>query len=415
METTIHKKSQVLRELEIMVPEEEIQKAFTEAYQAIRPKMAVPGFRSGKAPLSVIKKMHGDAIERDTLECIAQEKFKTVVEEQKLEPIGTPVMTDLHRHHGEGAHFRISYEVKPDITLNNYEGTEVEQPIFTVTDEDVNERIHYLQFNYSTKEATQHIADTETIVSLSFVDPASGGNKESTTVYLHDPQIVAELRNAILGKNVGDAFEVDLPLSGEPGAEKRPVSVTIDAAEKVTLPVIDEEFCKKISRDKAATELEVRMMIREELELQAKRKSEEAVEGNMVQALLSKHEFDVPNTYTYAIIDSMIAELKEENKRKGYPEDYGINVEEYRKLAWSNAELRAKWLLLRDKMVTAMDIDATEEELTKLAETDAAQYGIAKENLLKYYLSNEEIKERIRSQKLVEKLKQQFVIKEKAL
>src|ERR1043165_3371498 len=172
METTIHKKSQVLRELEIMVPEEEIQKAFTEAYQAIRPKMALPGFRSGKAPLSVIKKMHGDAIEGDTLERIAQEKFKTVVEEQKLEPIGTPVMTDLHRHHGEGAHFRISYEVRPEITLNDYEGTEVEQPIFTVTDEDVNERVHYLQFNYSTKEPTQSIVDTETIVSLSFVDPA---------------------------------------------------------------------------------------------------------------------------------------------------------------------------------------------------------------------------------------------------
>src|SRR5205823_8913520 len=99
--------SQVLRELEIFVGEDEVNTAFDEAYKNIRPRITLPGFRPGKAPMSVIKKMHGDAIEGDTLEKIAQEKFKEYAETEKLQPIGAPVMTDLHRHHGEGAHFKI--------------------------------------------------------------------------------------------------------------------------------------------------------------------------------------------------------------------------------------------------------------------------------------------------------------------
>ena len=418
METTIHTRSQVLRELEIMVPEAEVNAAFDLAYRDIRPKMALPGFRAGKAPISLIKKMHGESIEGDTLEKIAQEKFKQVVEEQKIEPIGTPVMTDLHRHHGEGAHFKISYEVKPEIVLANFEGTEIEYPTYTVSDTDVEDRIHYLRFNYSEKAPTDTVADLETIVGLTFTERTAPEGEEAkteqTTVYLKDPQIVSELRDALVGKKVGDMFDIDLPRTDTETKELMELTINVLSAEKVTLPEMTEEFCKKLSRDKSATELEVRILVRQELEENAKRRSQEAMESLMVNALLSKHDFLVPRTYTYVVIDSMIAEAKEENKRRGYPEEYGLgSEEEYRKAAWGNAEMRAKWLLLRDKLVEAMNISASEEDLTAMAERDAEQYGIAKENLLKYYLSNEEIKERIKSEKLVAELKNQFILKEK--
>ncbi len=414
METTIHNRSEVLREIEIFIGEDELNEAFTTAYQQIRPKMTLPGFRAGKAPLSLIKKMHGDAIEGDTMERLAQEKFKSAVEEHNLQPIGTPVMTDLHRHAGEGAHFKISYEVKPEIVLNAYEGTEIEQPTYTITDADVDERLHYLRFNYSTKEPAQTIEDTEAVATLQFTDSTKPeASAETTTVYLHDPQLVAALRDALIGKSVGDSFDIDLPQTINGEEKITPVTIEVKSIEKVTLPAVDEEFAKKISRDKATSEDEVRTMIREELELNSKRRSEEALESNMVGALLSKHEFEVPRTYIYALLDAMIKEVKDENVRRGFPENYNLDEEEYRKAAWGNAETRAKWLLLRDKLVEAMDLNASEEDLKAQAAIDAAQYGIAAENLEKYYLSNEEIKERIRSQKLVEKLKQQFVIKEK--
>jgi trigger factor len=421
VEAKIHNRSQVLRELEIFVGEEEVNKAFDDAYKTMRPRLTLPGFRPGKAPMSIVKKLHGEAIEGDTLEKIAQEKFKEYAEEQKLEPIGRPVMTDLHRHSGEGAHFKISYEVKPEFDLQDYDGLEVEQPIYSVEDKDVDERIHYLRFNFSTREEVMDIADTETIVNITFQEQEPGSDgllapPQTTDVYLYDPQVVPELRDALLKKKAGDIFKITLPkTSDDPNAEKKmaPLEVTINKAEKIILPEMTEEFIKKISRDKATNELEVRLLVREELEENAKRRSTEALESNMVSALLKLHEFQVPRTITHTLLDSMIQELKDENKRRGYPEDYGIDEEEYRKMGWNTAETRGKWLLLRDKIIDAENLQATDDDIAVLAERDAAQYGIAKENLMRYYQTNEEIKEKIKSEKLVTRLKEKMKITEK--
>src|ERR1051325_3599144 len=150
-----------------------MNKAFDEAFKSMRPKLTLPGFRPGKAPMSVVKKLHGDAIEGDTLEKLAQEKFQQYAEESKLEAIGRPVMTDLHRHAGEGAHFKISYEVKPEFELQDYSGIEVEQPMATVNDKDVDERLHYLRFNFSTREDAEEINGLETIANITFQETRS--------------------------------------------------------------------------------------------------------------------------------------------------------------------------------------------------------------------------------------------------
>jgi len=133
------------------------------------------------------------------------EKFKEYAEEQKLEPIGRPVMTDLHRHAGEGAHFKISYEVKPEFDLQDYAGIEVEQPVYSISDKDVDERIHYLRFNFSTREEVMDIKDIETIINITFQEQEPGPDgalapPQTTDVYLYDPQVVPELRDALLGK-----------------------------------------------------------------------------------------------------------------------------------------------------------------------------------------------------------------------
>lgn len=408
----------MLRELEIFVPESEVAEAIESAFRDIRPRLNLPGFRPGKAPIGVIKKLHGDAVEGDALEKLAQEKFKLAAEEHKLEPVGTPVMTDLHRHHGEGAHFRINYEVKPEITLVDYEGVEIERPVLTVSEKDIDERIHYLRFGYASRAETDHIADVETIASLTFLEtePDESGATpppQSTDVYLYDPQVVEKLRNELIGRMTGDTIMMQLPKPQPDGSMKEvPVEITIGNLIRIELPETDEEFCKKVSRDNATNIGELRILVRTELEAAAKRSSQESLESNMVKALLDRHHFEVPRSITYGLIDAMIQEQREQNQRNGYPEDYGIDVEEWRQKYWQQSEMRGKWLLLRDKIIEAEQIEATEEDIEKLAERDAEAYGVKKENLLQYYRKNTEIAERVKSEKLVERLKEKFVIKD---
>lgn len=408
----------MLRELEIFIPEDEVKQAIDRAFADLRPRVNLPGFRPGKAPIDVIKKLHGDAVEGDALEKLAQEKFRIAAEEHKLEPVGTPVMTDLHRHKGEGAHFRINYEVKPEITLADYEGLEIERPVLTVNEKDVDERIHYLRFNYATRTDTDTIVDAETIASLTFRElaPDEHGNEipppQSTDVYLYDPQVVEPIRTGLIGKKVGDTITLTLPKTHGDHVHEVPVEITVGKLVKVELPETDEEFSKKVSREQASTIDEVRALVRTELEAAAKRNSQEAFESNMVKALLDRHQFEVPRSITYSLIDAMIQEQRAENKRNGYPEEHGINVEEWREKYWQQSEMRGKWLLLRDKIIEAEQIDATDEDIEAIAARDAEAYGVKKENLLQYYRKNTEILERVKSEKLVDRLKEKFVVKD---
>ncbi|HET6510640.1 MAG TPA: trigger factor [Candidatus Kapabacteria bacterium] len=423
METKLHERSAIARELEIFVDEAELQNAFDEAYKSIRPRLALPGFRPGKAPISLVKKMHGDSIEGETLEKLAQEKFRDAVDEMKLEPIGTPVMTDLHRHTGEGAHFKIAYEIAPEISIQDFNGMEVEQPVYAFDETDVEEHIHRVRFNMSTREEAETIESEEAIATLNMreLEPEEGKEPNTSSgvqVYLADPEIVPELKQQLIGKHVGDTIVTDLPKGPKQGAtdaepEKGRVELEITKVEKVILPEMTEDYIKQISRDKLSTEDELRADVKKELQKAYEQRSNEHLEENIVGELLKRHEFEVPRTVTHAILDQMLDEAKQENTRRGMPANYGIDEKDYRNRMWPVAEARGKWALLRDKLIEAESIEATDADLEELAKKEAEMYGLPAENLLKYYQKTESIKNRIVSEKLGKLLRDRVKINER--
>jgi len=419
--TTIHEKSQVARELEIRVDEAEVQAAFDQAYKTMRPRLSLPGFRPGKAPLGLVKKLHGDAIEGDTLEKLAQDKFRLAAEELKIEPLGAPVMTDLHRHAGEGAHFRIMYEIAPTIEIKDFSGMEVEKKLLTITDQDVTDRIERLRFGLAEREPATKVDDVHTIVKiqmreLNAPEGVEGGRTEQTEIYLADSEIIPELQKAILGAEVGATVTVELPhRTPEPGTgmmkeEVGRVEVSVLEAQRVIMPALDEALIKKISEDKISTEEELRNEIKTGLEQSAAKRSEEEFEERIVQQLIEMHPIEVPRTISNAILDQMIEEREQENVRRGFPANYGIDDHEFRERNRPIAEARGKWVLLREKLIESEAIEATDEDLEKLAEEESAKYGLAKENLLKYYNKHDTIRNRITSEKLAARLREKVKI-----
>jgi len=421
LETKIHEKSQVQREIEIFVGEEELQKAIDEAYKEIRPRLSLPGFRPGKAPMSLVKKMHGDAIEGDTIEKLAQEKFRSAIDELKINPIGMPVMTDLHRHEGEGAHFRIAYEVAPEISVSEFEGMEIEMPTFEIRDEDVDDRMNRLLFSQSTQEDAESVENEQAVVTLDMTEAQAEEGKEPASskgvqVYLADPEIVPELKEKLIGSKVGDNFQIELPRGpkkedGE--VEKGLVEITVTGIKKVTLPEVTEDFAKKVSRNKVSNEADLRAEIKKELENAAEERSKERLEENIVAELLKRHDFEVPRTVTHAVLQQMVEDYKSENTRRGLPAEYGYDAEGFRKEMWPVAEARAKWVLLRDKLIEQEGLEATDEDIKELATKEASMYGVSPENLLKYYQKQESVKNRIVSEKLGTRLREKVKVTEK--
>lgn len=423
LETKLHERSAVARELEIFVDESELQSAFDDAYKTIRPRLSLPGFRPGKAPMSMVKKMHGDAIEGDALEKLAQEKFRSAVEEMKLEPIGVPVMTDLHRHAGEGAHFKIAYEVAPAFDVKDFSGMEVEQPTFDITDQDVDEHIQRVRFNMAERADEDQVESVESIVTVNIqeLDAPEGqhaGHSEGVQIYLNDPEVLPVLKEKLMGVRVGDKVEAELPRPSrteEGTTEQGRVEIEVTKIEKVILPELNEEYIKQISREKFSTESELRDDVKNELIKHYEKQSLEQLEENIVAKLLEMHDIAVPRTITHAILDQMIEDRKQENQRRGMPPNYGIDDQAFRDRMWPVAEARGKWSLLRDKLIESEGIEATDEDLDELAAKEAEMYGLPKENLLKFYHKTDAIKNRIVSEKLGKRLRERVSVQEKKI
>lgn len=406
MTATIHERSAIQRELEIKVDEAELQEAFDEAYKTMRSRLSLPGFRPGKAPMGMIKKMHGDAIEGDALERLAQEKFREAAEEHKIEPLGTPVMTDLHRHPGEGAHFKIMYEIPPTIELQDMSGVEIEQHPVTVTEEDIDRTVERLRFRRAERIPVAIVADEQTVARLSFLPPGRPESEASEQeIYLADPEILPEVKDAVVGKSVGETLTLDLPAPHDHSEEPhehttQPIEVTIVAAERVELPELTEELIQEFSGKRASTLPELREDVRTELKAAREKAGQEDLEERIVAKMLEMHSFEVPQAIVQAILDQMLEERQQQNVQRGFPANYGLEDEQFRQQFEPIALSRGKWVILRDKIIEANNIEATDEDLDKLAEEEAAKYGLPKENLLKYYHKHDTVKNRIVGDKL---------------
>ncbi len=156
MESKVNILSNTEHELEVKLTYSEIKEDIEAAYLKERKSITMPGFRKGKVPMPMLKKMYGEAIEYKASEDIANKKFWDAVKDQKLKPLSMPQMSALDFKMNESLDFKVKYEVKPTLELKGYTGLEIEKPIFKVKDEDIETEVN----NLLKSKATFELADT---------------------------------------------------------------------------------------------------------------------------------------------------------------------------------------------------------------------------------------------------------------
>src|SRR6201998_4535729 len=125
------------RELELEIPAEDVSKATERVAKELARVARVPGFRPGKAPISLIKRRFADDIKGEVLQSLVPERVEKAVAEQKLSPVSQPQVDKLDFNEGQPLKFRAVFEVLPEFDLGNYKDLELEVPAMDVTAEDV--------------------------------------------------------------------------------------------------------------------------------------------------------------------------------------------------------------------------------------------------------------------------------------
>ena len=418
MEVKVNEIAKHEHEVEVTLNYDEIKPEIDAAYKKEQKKIAIDGFRKGKAPIYLIKKLYGDSIEYQASETISNKKFWDVVESENLKPISTPQLIDINFEPNEKLSFKVRYEVKPELDLKDYKGLEIEKPIFKVRDEDIENEVNKILKAHATFEEAEKVEDSNYRITVNLQrikedgTEFEGSRSENIVIDLSEPNVNEEIKTNAIGKGVGDTFKftfVDEHQHGEETHREEYIYNTeIQKIEKIVFPEADEELVKKISNNQAITLDEFKKQIRENYEKYYESQSEQIFQSALLNQVVKNNEFEVPKGYVAALLDNLVAMEKDNAKQynKPVPDD-----ETLRKELAQRAEWNAKWQIVLENIARAENIEVTDEELEKLAEEESEKTGISTKKLLKYYKDTNK-KETLLEDKVIKFLIENTKIKE---
>ena len=418
MEVTVNTINDSEREIEINLTQEDLAPQMEAAYRKASSTIDIRGFRRGKAPQSLIKRMYGEIIESDAIDEIANEWFRKAIEERQINPIGTPVMVDLKYKQGEPLTFKVKFDIKPAFELKDYKGIEVEKPVHRINDEEVAEEMRRIQRAHAVYEHATKVDGTEYLITADMQELDEAGailpnrKREGMKIFLNEPSTEKEIKESLKTAEVGGTYTASFAHTHGDHSHSVTMAFTVKTIDHVTLPAFDDELVKKISNGKTETAEALKAQIKTDLQKYYDEQSEKHVLNALTNELVRRHEFTAPQTLVKSIIDSYIEEVKREQPNKALPK--GFDLDRYSESVRPSALWQAKWMLIREQIVEKENIKAEDADFEKLAEEGAARFKMEKERMLDYYKKSETSGEQIISDKLSALLKQHAVVKETA-
>jgi len=425
MDTTLSKPSPVEYELDIHATADDIEPKLKEALKAQRKNMDVQGFRKGKVPLGLVKKMHGDALGYKVAEQFVQEAFEEAVEEDdEIEPLGQPELVDLDYELDEDLHATIRFGVRPQVELEDLSSVEVPMLDPEVTEEDVEQEIERLQ-----KEEADLLpledepaGDADFVnIDLQRIDPQTdtpiiGDKDEDLTFFLDDDRLKEELREALVGRKAGDTFRVELPQE-QPAhehphgqghqhdhgdAEDRLYEVTVNDVKRRDLPPLDEEFARRVSEGEFHDVEALREDIRERLQDAWDERAREMAQGEVIDKMLELHPVPVPESVIEGYLDSFVKQVEEENDGE-LPDDF--DEAHFRQRNRRDAEDQGRWMLIRDQIIEEENLEVTDEELQEFfAEQSGGEEQVSAQQIEQFRHTMPQMIEKVEQQVLSDKV-----------
>lgn len=408
MEVSITPLSDVSHEVEITTTAKELEPHFDKAYRSYRAGAELKGFRKGKAPLDMIKRLYGDMIEYDSLGSIASTLYRDVIKERDLKPLGEPVIVDMDYKRGEHFRFKVKYDVRPVIALKDYKKIPLERKVHEVTDQEIDGELLRLRRIHSTLDEVPAVTDDEHVVTAEIqeLDPSGvpliGKKRQSSRFYLADPQLEQPIKDALL-KAVKDQ-EVRTRFKHAHGDHEHDVqlAIAVQKIEQVQLPPLDDALAAKVTKDRITTIAELRASIRRDLEAYWNDKHQRNLVSSLAAEIVRRHEFQVPSSLVRSVLDGLLEDIKNQHPKKQLPNDF--DTEKFYAENTPYGTFQAKWALLRDELMKAEGVTVDDTDLESLAEREASAVGIDKERLIAFYKSSDQVQDRIMGDKLMTRL-----------
>lgn len=402
MKVTTEQKESCIVDLTIELPPERFQSEWNEVAAEYRLQANLPGFRKGKAPLSIIEKKYSQDIEQEVTRKLLDAAVREVITEQKLKPVQTPNVSEVKLEADRSLRFTATVVTRPTIELPEYKGLEVtvEKPV--VDEAQVDSFLDGLRGDlaeFKTAEGRAIAMDDFAVLDYEgFIDgkslaetypdlaPTYAGRK-NFWIRLEEERPIPGLAAAMVGLQTGESRDCEVTFPGEFGEEKLRgykvvYKVTLHEIKERVLPALDDAFAEKLSP--GSTLEQIREQVRERLQANAEQNFTQAVRGEVVRQLLSLVTMETPSTMVQQESSAILKEIVHENQQRGVSEEeLRAHQEELLGAARQSAGDKVKLNFILGEVIGRENISVTHEELAWRITNMAERYEMTPQKLVK--------------------------------
>lgn len=411
------------RELELEIPAEEVSKKIESVAKEFARLANVPGFRKGKAPVSLIRRKFAEDIKGEVLQSLVPERVEKAVAEQKLTPVSQPQVDKLDFNEGQPLKFRAVFEVLPEFALGNYKNLEFEMPTMDITSEDVTKTLEDMRERAATFAPVEGraIEDGDFAQVKLLGTPEGGGDPlqaDSVLCHIGAEETMEPFNANLKGANIGDHknFDVEYPADyPDPklAGKTYHYAVEILGLKTKKLAELNDDFAKDVSD--ATTLDELKKKVGEGLEHQRDHKHKELLHEKVLAEIVKLHDFPVPEALVEHQMDVRLERVVRSLAAQGVdPRAVNLDWVTLRKRQEERAKDDVKAELIIDRIATVENIEVTDEEADHELEHMGSHSGESAEAIrarLTKQGTLDRIKAKLRSDKTLDWLAQTAKIK----
>lgn len=387
MSVQVEKLEKNMAKLTVEVSAEDFKAAIKKAYNKTKNRFAIPGFRKGKASQAVIEKMYGEAVfYEDAADEAINSTYAEAMKESGLDIVSRPEITVEQIGKDQAFIYSALVAVKPEVTLGEYKGVEVEKADAAVTAEDVEAELKRVQEQNARLLTVEDrpVADgDQTVIDFEgFVDGKGfeGGKAEDYPLTIGSHSFIDTFEEQLIGKNIGEECEVNVTfpteyhaaeLAGKPAMFK----VTVKEIKVKELPALDDEFASEVSEFDTLDEY------KQDIEKKLQERKEKAAasqnEDRVVAKVVENASMEIPEKMIDAQVDNMLRETAQRMQSQGLSMDLymkytGMTADQMKDQMRPEAVKRIQTRLVLEAVVKAENIQAddaaVEEQFDKMAE-----------------------------------------------
>jgi trigger factor len=390
------------KEFDAVLTYEELKPHFEKALLEYRKKAQIPGFRKGKVPLDMVRKLYWDAVEYSALEEIANEVFKNHLLENNIPIFGTGSLLDLDYKPKEKLTIKISFEVIPAVELKQIKDIELTKTKYVIDDTLVDEELQYMKLKNATYELDGKALDDNYMVTLNTeeIDEAGsvveGRSQKDVKLFIGSEYLSKEYYDGIKGIKENEERTIDT--KNEQG-EPVKIKLVCTKVEKIIYPEINEETIAKMTgKDDIKTEEALRVFLKDEIGKAYNDHEYTALKNKVVSEVVKLNDLEIPESYVEDMLNDYYKSYKEEHK--GH--DHDINEEEFKKKNRAEVAFTGKWFLIKDKIIHEEKIEVNDDDVRKFAEEAGKPYNLPADKMYEIYKDNKEVRLNIIDKKVID-------------